>query len=162
MSKNKSTKTVAELREEIDAAMRKQLESYLANIDVIASKWLERHFNQIVANAVGMTDHWGRLEVDHCNGRATAIADNLGALAATRINEALPGWIEANLKPGLPKGWKKAMQDEYNSQFEYQLRDRVRDAVRNMAAEQADNMAREAVKNDRELEQLFKDIGTDE
>lgn len=162
MSKKKEVKTIPQLKAEIDAAMTAKLEAYLTNIDDIAGRWLDRHFDQVVAKSIGMEDRWGRLEVDHCNGRATALANNLGDYVAARINQILPGWIEKNLKPGLPKGWKKAIQDEFDSQLEYQLRDRIRDAVRNLAAEQADNMAREAVRDDRELESFVGSLGTEE
>lgn len=151
--------SVDELREELDLAIKQKLQAAIENMDGITEKYVSRHVDQIIALTFGLSDRWGHLEIDHCNGRKTELANEVGRMAFAHFNKLIPGWIEKNIKQGVPKGWVKAMRDEYKGEYSRAINNRARDLARERAWADAESFL-EAALTKNGVAQL--DLGTDE
>lgn len=155
----KIEKTIPELREQLDGLIKQKLQAAIDNIDHIAEQYMQRRIDQIIALTLGLSDRWGNLEMDHCNGRKTALANEIGERVLAAFNQSIPDWMDKNLKGELPKGWMKTIRAEYKEQFEYALRERTRDVARQQAWDNADGFVTAAL-TERQVQEL--DLGTEE
>lgn len=127
-------KTVAELRAEIDRRAREELTKQLASVEATVQDHVNHGIRSIAAAALGFADRWDDWEVDHCNGRKTAIAGRIGELAMaavkSSIDEAIVGLLA---EPATKKRIKAAMRRELEEQIDECMRDAVRERVQQEA-----------------------------
>lgn len=145
MSKT-TTEKIAALRKEIDNVTLEQLKKIRAGLEHRVASAVDKRIDNILAAALGFSDSWGRLEVDHCNGRKTAIADEIGRFAMDRVKASVDSWIATVADEGkLPKGWKQAMKKEYEERLSYKLSEAVRRHADEFAASQAEQLLTQAL-----------------
>ena len=141
----KKQQTVAELRALYDDTMRLELSNRLARIEGIITEAVDKAAFEIIANALGMTRerwHGDRWQVDHCNGRRTAVAEELGKVAMAHVMKAFPQFIEGVSKK-FPRSMKAAMEKEYLEQYTYAMRRCVKDAAEENARKDAERVISE-------------------
>lgn len=131
--------SIETLKAQFDAKLRAEIEHGLATLRPLVESTIARASNEIIANAIGVQqDRWHNdiWEVDHCNGRRTTIANELGAEAMKRVKEAVPGFIAEWVKTPNKK-LKAAMQREFEDTYERALLKAVEEAAEELARKDA-------------------------
>jgi hypothetical protein len=135
----------AEIQKRIDNA-RKKAEA--AAIDWLKEKEgdightirmrLDSRMDSIVAKLLGFDDHWGKWEVDHCNGRNGESA--AGDWLRQQVGETIKSWLaeQAGNLPKLPKTAITGLRKEYLRVLESELSKLMRDAAVRDARELVD------------------------
>jgi hypothetical protein len=142
-------RTSAQLKAELEARAAEQLEKSLEGVEYRVDEMVARRLNGIVLAALGMEERFGEVSVDHCNGRKTAIANRIGALAMERIGASFDKWLaQACLAGKMPKGWRAAVRKEYEDAIEWQLRDRMKRHVQAIAEAEVERMVAAALADD--------------
>lgn len=135
--------SVEELRDELDKRLREALIEKIQTLDEVIENTIQHAATNIICNALGVTsDHWhdGRWEVDHCNGRKSAIAEELGALALKQIQTAIPDFITGIVGQDIKMPqFRTALRKEYREQ----LAGRAYEKMREFAKEQAEKRSEE-------------------
>ena len=139
MAPKKTEQTPLEtLKAEYDKKLRSEIESRLQNLRGLVDSTIAASANEIIANAIGIQKHSWRdqWEVDHCNGRRTSIANELGAEAMRQVKAAVPGfaaeWVK---KPN--KKMQEAMRREFEDAYERKFLEVVEEAAEEMARKDA-------------------------
>lgn len=134
-------KTLDQLRMEIDEKAREILERRLLTIEQDVNKYIDSQLRRIVSCALGLDDRWGRVEVDHCNGRATEIANRLGQRAMTVIESKFNEWANSLETDTVAlENAKIAMKKEYDEQLRDKLRTRIREWAQRAATSECDRL----------------------
>jgi cobalamin biosynthesis Mg chelatase CobN len=60
---------------------------------------MKKDMTEIMAKMMGFNNHWGRWEVDHCNGRRSVISD----VIEDKTRAVVTDWINENLTADLTK-----------------------------------------------------------
>jgi len=132
MKTKKEVKPLDTLRAEYEAELRAMINQRLGNLESIVDNVIEKAAFEIVANAIGVKrDRWDDVwEVDHCNGRRSAVAEELGKRAMEQVRETIPTFVGQFTKK---RGMKIALQREFDEQYERRLMNAVREAAVEMA-----------------------------
>lgn len=129
--------------EDLRAAHEARLRAIIAkmatkgNYENIVERIIEDSAYEIIANAIGLTrrddnDTW---EIDHCNGRKSAIAKEIGEYTMQLIRAAIPEFLQEFKKPN--KAIQAAIKREFDEIFDRQLRYELRDMAEKMAEAEA-------------------------
>lgn len=138
---------IADLRRQIDEKTEASLQEALKDLDSRIHSIVEQRISKIVAATLGLEDRWGRVEVDHCNGRQTAVANAIGEMAMAQIDRQFPEWIKQAIgNDKLPKGWKQAIRKEYDERLNWRLRELVKDHAESVIQTNAEKLLEEAIK----------------
>ena len=116
-------KTLDEYKKAVEKAVKDILtETSGENIPARVRHMLDSRHQDIIAKLLGMSDHWNRWEVDHCNGRVgeSAAGDWLRAQAGSGVAEWLTA--QAGNLPELPKSAIKSLRSEYLNTLERLVR----------------------------------------
>lgn len=140
--------TVEQLATEYERQLRAAFKEALEKVPQETHALLQKAKYEIINNALGFrTDSWnGRWEVDHCNGRQTAVANELGAVVMREIKAALPEFVE-QVASQPPKKMLDALKQEYLDVYGREMRT----AIRALAAEDAKRDAAKAVEGLKQL-----------
>lgn len=149
MVAKKKAQPIEELREAYDAKLREEIEKGLPRVADRVDAMIDEGAREIIFAALGITKRWNEWEVDHCNGRKTAIANELGERAREHIKEHFPAVLAEFAKP--PKNILAIVRKEFMEQYEYHLTRVVRDLAERAATEHASELI-EAFKREREQE----------
>lgn len=149
MVAKKKVQPIEELRVAYDAALREEIEHKLPRLADTVDAIIEEGAREIIFAALGITKRYGEWEVDHCNGRKTAIANELGERARAHIKENFPAVLAEFAKP--PKNIVTAVRKEFAEQYEYHLTRVIRDLAQRAATEHAEELI-EQFKRERERE----------
>jgi hypothetical protein len=99
---------------------------------------------EIASKLMGFTDHYGKWEVDHCNGRSgnSAVGDYLREKCGAAAKE----WIDqlADKLPPLPKSARKSLVESYHQRLIREVRAILENQAREDAVELASKIIREA------------------
>jgi len=114
---------------------------------------LDTDLVSIVAKLLGFDDHWGRWEVDHCNGRGGQSA--AGDFIKQMAGEAVTEWLlkQAKKLPKLPPTTIKALRKDYRTTYERELREKLHRLAGQQAGEDAERIFKEITGQSDELEQ---------
>ena len=116
------TMTREEMVSEIEKRTNEILEHRLENIEKDVNTRIDQVVNTIIANSLGFTDSWGRVEIDHCNGRRAAIANAIGEKALALVESRIPDWFEQTFPNGkIPREWMTSLKNELREQLGYKL-----------------------------------------
>jgi hypothetical protein len=109
-----------------DAAKKWVIKTNL-NLEERVHKVLEKDFQYTILKVIGLDDHWGKWEVDHCNGRAgqSSVGDYIKDTAQHHIKS----YINKHIKklPPLPKQAIDSIKRDYIEQVIRELRDLSRE-----------------------------------
>jgi len=109
---------------------------------------LSKEREQVIFKLLGFDNRWGKVEVDHCNGRSSIMTEQLERLAGPVIED----WIAKEIAPALEKAARlhftkqkvlQAIQKDFLSSFNYRLHERVRAHAEKAASEYAAKLAAE-------------------
>jgi len=109
---------------------------------------LTKEREQVIFKLLGFDSRWGKVEVDHCNGRDSIMTEQLKRLAGPVIDD----WIAKEIAPALEKAARlhfteqkvlQAIQSEFINSFNYRLREMVRAHAEKAASEYAAKLAAE-------------------
>lgn len=140
MSEEKKTVTMLEaaaiFRQRFNDEMSKQANEYNGaelSREIIAQLNKDRH--DVVWRLLGLENHWGKWEVDHCNGRKSPIVDMMTEAVQAEVkewlNEAIQEVIAAN-RDKLKTQFRKALEKEFTELSQRRLWDHVNRAVGNL------------------------------
>jgi DNA-binding TFAR19-related protein (PDSD5 family) len=149
MVARKKAQPIEEMREAYDAKLREEIEKGLPRVKDRVDAMIDEGAREIIFAALGITKRWNEWEVDHCNGRKSAIANELGEQARKRIKEHFPAVLAEFAKP--PKNIVATIRKEFAEQYEYQLIRLVRAQAESVAAEHAEELIK-TFKREREQE----------
>jgi len=96
---------------------------------------INRNLQQIVFKALGFSDSWGRLEVDHCNGREPFIAAYISEKAKQVCKDAISQCdfkLSDEAKKVLASEYAKKMQDLLDYNFANQAKAHFDAAMKEM------------------------------
>ena len=103
---------------------------------------------EVVMKLIGFTDHWGKLEVDHSNGRDK---DSLvGKYLRTAAADAVQKWLDDHLKGAFEAHVRDKLSDvkvknaavkEFDDVFTRALRNAIRDSAERAAMQVANEFA---------------------
>ena len=108
------------------------------------STMLTRERREIVLKLLGFTDHWGKLEVDHCNGRDKESI--IGRYLRGRAEPIVTAWMEKEIRPIFEAKARerlanaevrKAVEKEFVERFTYCLRESISREAERLAEEHA-------------------------
>lgn len=108
------------------------------------SAMLTRERREIVLKLLGFTDHWGKLEVDHCNGRDKESI--IGRYLRGRAEPIVTAWMEKEIRPIFEAKARerlanakvrKAVEKEFVERFTYYLRESISIEAERLAEEHA-------------------------
>jgi len=130
-------KPIEQLRSEYESTLRAEIEAAILpeNVKRAVDRVIEEAAMQIIYAALGIEKRYGQWEVDHANGRKTAIANALGEHAMSLIKSAMPAFI-ADFKVS-QRELKAALKKEFNEQFDAHLERMVRERAREAAEVEA-------------------------
>lgn len=113
---------------------------------------LDHSLERIVAGALGFDDHWGRWEIQTCNGREPAIAKAVKAQCEATAKEIVTAALQ-NYKP--KADLVKLVQKEY----ELALKDSIREAAVLLAVDDAQKLVSDALNAPiTKLQKAFEEI----
>jgi hypothetical protein len=104
---------------------------------------------EIVLKLIGFSDHWGPLEVDHCNGRDKDSI--IGKYIRTAATDAVQKWMDDHLKGAFEAHVRGKFSDakvkaaaikEFDSIFQHALHNAIRDLAENMAEQVAEEFSK--------------------
>jgi lipoate-protein ligase A len=129
----------ARFRQHFNDQMAKQVNEYdgtkLAQ-EIIATLNKDRHM--VIWKLLGLDNSWGRLEVDHCNGRNSPIVEMMTEAVQAEVkewlNEAIHEVIAAN-RPKLKAQFRSAFKKEFEDRANWYTRDHARESAQEVLAE---------------------------
>ena len=130
-------KPIEQLREEYASTLRAEIECAIKpeNVKRAVEQVIEQGARDIIYAALGLENRFGRWEVDHGNGRRSAIANELGEHAMSLIKAQMPEFV-AEFKKS-QKVVKAALKKEFAEQFDSHLERMVRERAREAAEVEA-------------------------
>jgi hypothetical protein len=141
------TMPLEDLAVEYQKQLRAALMTAIEQLPKVTQDLLEEGKVQVLANALGVKRDWGgRWEVDHCNGRRSALANELGETVMVDIKKAIPDFV-TKFAAKLPKGLQKELEQEYVHAYAREMRT----AIRQLALEDARRDAAKAVEGLKQL-----------
>lgn len=141
MVTKKKEQPIEELRAAYDAALREEIERKLPRMADTVDAIIEEGAREIIFAALGIVKRYTEWEVDHCNGRKTAIANELGERARAHIKEHFPAVLAEFAKP--PRNIAAAVRKEFAEQYEYHLTRAIREIAERKATEHAEELMRQ-------------------
>jgi hypothetical protein len=138
---------IKDLRKQIDDKTEAALAECLKDLDYRIQCSIDKRIGDIVAQSMGFSNRWHEWEIDHCNGRATAIANAIGERAEMYLAEKMPNYLDEVIgKKVLPKGWKTAIRKEFDERLGWLLRDMVKNHADGIMQSTAEKLLEEALK----------------
>lgn len=121
-------KTIQEFTKEYDEALRDELQRGLKKLPELVTDMVNKGAEEIILNSIGMTHRWHgeHWEVDHCNGRRTELANEIGKLARAQV-ETLIQSMSDKFVPS--KSMKDALMKEYVDHYLHEARNEIRNAA---------------------------------
>lgn len=131
--------SITELYAEAEKAALKWAAEKRSSIERDVTSILDKRAEEVVFKLLGFDNRWGRMEVDHCNGRAGESA--AGDFIRAKAGAAVHAWLEAQVGklPKLPKSAVKSLRDFYLEVYRNTLNDELYRAAQHKA--QADAAA---------------------
>lgn len=144
--------TTQELREELDRQLKKKLIKEIEKLDDYVSTLVEQHAVEILRSAVGIRSDWeGRWEVDHTNGRRSAVADELGNHAMTLVRLAIPEFVEKFVGDHkFSAKFKRAARREFKEQVSRKMYEEMREWAEKESASYAAQLLRQVTREKQE------------
>lgn len=105
---------------------------------------LTRERREIVLKLLGFTDHWGKLEVDHCNGRDKDSI--IGRYLRNQAESIVTAWMEEEIRPIFEAKARerlanaevrKAVERDFVKHFTYCLQETISREAERLAKEHA-------------------------
>jgi hypothetical protein len=138
---------IEQLQKELDDKTAAALQAAIDTLDERIDKIVNQRIEDIVGASLGFEFRWGRAEIDHCNGRKTAIANQIGELALKKINAHFDNWIEKAVgKKALPKGWDGGIRKEYDERMQRSLKDKMQMHIDELIEKNGATLLEEALK----------------
>lgn len=138
---------IEQLQKDLEEKTAVSLQATIDTLDEKIDKIIDQRIEDIVGASLGFEFRWGKAEIDHCNGRKTAIANQIGARVLEKINAHFENWIEKAIgKKALPKGWDASIRAEYDEQLKRALRDKMQNHVVEIVEKNAATLLEEALK----------------
>lgn len=140
----------ADLKVLIDTRAKEILAKRLASIDTQIEETLHKQIDTIIACTLGLENRYGQWSIDHCNGRKTAIAEEIGERVKVKLDECIPQWIEKyfldpNKAAVLVAKWREPFIKEFSDQLGHQSRMIAYAEAERIATLEAANWIRQAL-----------------
>lgn len=134
----------------LEAALEWKQEHTPEKLKAKVKQLLDQNAQTITLKLLGFNDHWGKWELDHCNGRSgnSAAGDYLRQVQQEAIQEWMQSLVIPEITPDLKQKFKKEFQAEFNSQ--------TRSALCQEARDQAEKHAKDLVASITTSEHLGK------
>lgn len=129
--------SVAQLQKMYEDALKEALIAKIERIPSEVEEIVKASINGILLNAIGMEKSYDGWRVDHCNGRRTAIGNEIGERARAQVEQLIPESMETILRTLTTKTVKEAIKEEWKEQ--------VYKATCKYLAARAEDEARKAV-----------------
>jgi hypothetical protein len=145
MAKKKQDETPIEIvKETYERSLREAVDVRMGDLKGTIDAALENATTEILSQAIGIRrSSWDRRkwEVDHCNGRKTAILNELGDYAMEKVKAAIPDFIEKLATK--PTALTTALRDEYQRAYNRHLLAALRETAERRAIEDAERLLNE-------------------
>lgn len=106
-------------------------EKFAKDVETLLTKRSE----EIVLKLLGFDNHWGRWEVDHCNGRGGESA--MGDYLRSTQKAAIEQWLRNVELPAIPAQATKKMKSDYLYEYKEQMAKHLQQAAHKRAEEDA-------------------------
>ena len=93
---------------------------------------LNKNSEEITKKLLGFTNNWGKLELDHCNGRSGNSA--AGDFIRKTQQDAIEAWLSTVIMPNLTPALAKSLQKQAQREYDEILRNSVKQRVQAIAA----------------------------
>lgn len=133
-----------------------QSENTVDKVAAHAKRLLDKRRDDLILMLVGLERHWARgWEVDHCNGRHSAIDKALRNTALTVVEE----WIDENIQdlPKMGKDLVEACLEEYKALYRSLLASELRRIAQERATADARRFVNEFVSSYGDTVELLAD-----
>lgn len=114
-----------------------------ADVKKLVKKQLDTKRREIFAQVLGFDDRWGRWEVDHCNGRRSAVSDGLASV----VQEAGEEWVKDCIKRYTKKsgilGMTKAQEDALLLDYQSRIKSNISSHLYRLAEQHAEKLAKQ-------------------
>lgn len=127
------------------AAFEKANEAFTpSSLATEISAMLTKERREIVLKLLGFNDHWGKIEVDHCNGRDKDSI--IGRYLREEAKSAVTAWMEKEIRPILEAKARerlasaevrRAVEKGFVDRFTYYLRENIDREAERLAKEHA-------------------------
>ncbi len=116
-------------------------------IEMRITQLLDDKRDDILLKILGFDNHWGRWEVDHCNGRDGN--SFIGSSIKEMCQKAADKWVEDNFKtlPTIPKSLVKELRKEYLERVKRISRDKVYSIIEREESDEIEKLVFEVVDN---------------
>jgi hypothetical protein len=130
---------IEELRERYEQELRNAILQRMDSIATLVDQSIQMAADEIIANAIGIKrDRWDRCwEIDRCNGRRSAIAEEIGAVALAQVKAAIPDFVQ---KFVVKAEITKAIKIEYRAEYDRYMRRAIADAAHDAAKADAESI----------------------
>lgn len=110
------------IKKETHKVFLKKIKDGSLNID----KLLENHIKRIILVSIGFGDTWGRIEVDHCNGRTSEVTKAVSAAVSSQVAELVKS-VNFNdiFSQKELSDMKAAIVSDLKSRFKRDIQDKV-------------------------------------
>lgn len=116
---------------------------------------LNKNKEEVLLKLMGFDNHWGRWEVDHCNGRNgnSPIGDKLKNIH----NAAIEEWLHKISLPEPPPELIESIQKKYLNELEYCLKRTTVDIAKSTSSKLVDTITKDIIdKAQTKLENTLK------
>jgi len=117
--------------------------------DDIKKDW-EKDLRKSVLHILGFSDSWGRMQVDHCNGRMSTVGDLISTEAKKLMMEQLDPkalTLTEEERKELSKATKKDLLERFNYQYSQAFYREAERLIQDYAKEDAKKQLEDILKN---------------
>lgn len=145
---------IDKFRRLLDDQMREELATLDPRVVLGAvTKRLQEHRDEMIWNLLGLSEKWGKWEVDHCNGRNSPITQYLTAEVGDQVREFVRGIaqevltepVKAKIRAAVEAELRKEYKYYYRRDYEQYVRERISTGLQAAAQECADRLISEII-----------------
>lgn len=129
MSKNNLSIIEKAVQEVYDDYIKKELPGLQERI----YQTCKQHERTYLLGILGFSERWGRLEIDHCNGRSG------NSIIGNELKKAVEDLVKQWTEKALAENWEEIQEAEslYKEAFARKLREELREQAKEMAKKEA-------------------------
>ena len=130
--KENTASPVDALIADISIAMNEWSTEQAATIKQKVHARLDKHRDEVLMKLMGFsTDHWGKWEIDHCNGRSGG--SPIGDFLKESQDQIIREWLGRIKMPTMTPAFKKAIEKELLDSYKNEIRRQVYSMAREKA-----------------------------
>jgi len=110
--------------------------------------FLSTHIRGMALSAIGFSTSFGRIEVDHCNGRNSVLSDSINFKAREFVEKKLTKEIDkVKVTPELKKVVKREFDDAISNSIRWNIETKVKETVEKFMNELIESLVKDHLKD---------------